>query len=263
MKNSASSKENTNTEKNYQITLKIHRFDPDANRSWIQAYPLRAGRILRFVDLFRKINDEIDPSLTWSSSCDHGQCGSCAVRVNGKPLLACELLVENAVDLFQTTTFDIEPLNIAPVIRDLVVDIEKAYEKVDRAQPYIIRAEPQSENEDVYSITPQALEQYVSATRCINCFCCVSACISGPETFLGPNALLACIVRVMDPREAEKAKRLALLYSAQGVQRCHSSMACSHVCPKEIDVAHFIAQAKAGRLNINSSKPQGGSPHES
>jgi succinate dehydrogenase / fumarate reductase iron-sulfur subunit len=52
----------------------------------------------------------------------------------------------------------------------------------------------------------------------------------------------------MDPREQEKQLRLKILYSAQGVYRCHSSKACSFVCPKEIDVAHFIALAKEGRI---------------
>ena len=233
----------------YQISLRIHRYDPDMERTWIQEYRLNAGRILRFVDLFRKINDEQDPSLTWNSSCEHGQCGSCAVRINGKPMLACELLVENAVAYFKTTLFDIEPLAIAPVVRDLVVDIEKAYEKVNRAKPYIIAAKPPVETAGEYSITPQELEKYVTATRCINCFCCAEACISSPKAFLGPNALLANIVRIMDPREQEKAERLALLYSDQGVRRCHTSRACSFVCPKEIDVAYFIALAKTGRFN--------------
>ena len=68
----------------YNLTLKIHRYDPDAKRSWIQEYRVDAGRILRFVDLFRKINDEQDPTLTWNSSCEHGQCGTCSVKVNGK-----------------------------------------------------------------------------------------------------------------------------------------------------------------------------------
>ena len=72
----------------YELTLKIRRFDPDTERSWIQTYRIEAGRILRFVDLFRKINDVQDPTLSWSSSCEHGQCGSCSVKVNGKPLLA-------------------------------------------------------------------------------------------------------------------------------------------------------------------------------
>ncbi len=230
----------------FDIILKIHRFDPDEKRSWVQEYTLTAGRILRFVDLFRKINDEQDPTLAWNSSCEHGQCGSCAVIVNGKPLLSCELLVENAVDLFDTRIFEIRPLDIAPVVRDLVVDIEKAYEKVDQAQPYIIDPEPSAENGKTAAITPRQLERYVNATRCINCFCCASACMTSHQTFIGPNALLASIVRLMDPRENAKNSRLKLVYGESGVRRCHTSRACSFVCPKEIDVAHFIALAKEG-----------------
>jgi succinate dehydrogenase / fumarate reductase iron-sulfur subunit len=52
----------------------------------------------------------------------------------------------------------------------------------------------------------------------------------------------------MDPREQEKKQRLKILYNEHGVYRCHSSQACSFVCPKEIDVAHFIALAKEGRI---------------
>jgi succinate dehydrogenase / fumarate reductase iron-sulfur subunit len=236
----------------YELTLKIHRYDPDTQRSWIQDYRLEAGRILRFVDLFRKINDEQDPTLAWPSSCEHGQCGSCSVKINGKPLLACELLVENAVDAFRTTTFEIEPLNVAPVVRDLVVDITKAYERIDRVKPYIIQPIDLDTEGRTNSISPHELERYVEATRCINCFCCSAACISSHNTFLGPNAMLTTIVRIMDPREQEKEQRLKILYSDRGVYRCHTSRACSFVCPKEIDVAHFIAMAKQGQITESS-----------
>jgi succinate dehydrogenase / fumarate reductase iron-sulfur subunit len=236
----------------YKLRLKIHRYDPDKQRSWIQDYRLEAGRILRFVDLFRKINDEQDPTLAWPSSCEHGQCGSCSVKINGKPLLACELLVENAVDAFRTTTFEIEPLNVAPVVRDLVVDITKAYERIDRVKPYIIQPIDLDTEGRTNSISPHELERYVEATRCINCFCCSAACISSHNTFLGPNAMLTTIVRIMDSREQEKEQRLKILYSDRGVYRCHTSRACSFVCPKEIDVAHFIAMAKQGQITESS-----------
>lgn len=93
----------------YDITLNVRRYDPDQGRSWVQTYSLKAGRIMRFVDLFRRINDEQDLTLAWGSSCEHGQCGTCSMKINGKPLLACELLVENAVAYFGTTIFNVEP----------------------------------------------------------------------------------------------------------------------------------------------------------
>ncbi len=232
----------------YEIVLKIRRYDPESDRSWIQNYQLETGRILRFTDLFRKINTELDPTLAWNSSCEHGQCGTCSVKINGQPMLACELLVENAVEDFETTEFFIEPLTIAPVVRDLIVDFDKAYERVHKIKPYIIKPAENPDSGNEYKISPRHLERFVDATRCINCFCCATACISSHHNFLGPNALLAGIVRLMDPREEAIKERIALLYSEEGVYRCHTSKACSFVCPKEIDVAHFIALAKSGDL---------------
>jgi len=232
----------------YEITLKIRRFDPDEKRSWIQDYHVWAGRILRFVDILRAINREQDPTLAWNSSCEHGQCGSCSVKVNGKALLACELLVEDAVRNFDTSIFLVEPINVAPVIRDLVVDLEKAYERIDQVKPYLIAPANPEPKGAASRISPKELERYVKATRCINCFCCATACISSHKSFLGPNAMLAAIVRVMDPRESAKEERLRIIFSDRGVYRCHTAQACSFVCPKEIDVAHFMALAKQGRI---------------
>lgn len=232
----------------HNITLKIRRYDPEKKRSWVQGYVLEAGRILRFTDLFRKINNEIDPTLAWNSSCEHAQCGTCSVRVNGKPLLACELLVENAVSHFGTTVFLVEPITVAPVVRDLVVDLEQAYERIHKARPYIIQPKENPNKGHEYQVSPRALDRYVDATRCINCFCCATVCISSHRGFLGPNAVLSSIVRLMDPREEAKKERLAILYSEEGIYRCHTSKACSFVCPKEIDVAHYIALAKQGKF---------------
>jgi len=232
----------------YNITFEITRYDPETELSWVQTYQVEAIGILRFVDVLRKINDEQDPTLAWASSCEHAQCGSCGIIVNGKPLLSCELLVKDAVQLFNTRTFSLKPLTIAPVLRDLVVDLEKAYERVHTAKPYLITpASPPTEG-DEYRISPEKLETYVEATRCINCFCCATACISSHHHFLGPNVTMANIVRLMDPRETEQEQRLDILYDEDGVYRCHTSRACSFVCPKEIDVSHFLALGKEGRF---------------
>lgn len=231
----------------YSLTLKIRRFDPQTQVAGRRSYRVEAGGVLRFVDLFREINSTQDPTLAWNSSCEHGQCGTCTVRINGKPLLACELLVETAVRDFKTTTFTIDSIEVAPVVRDLVVDIAKAYENLNRVKPYVIDPLPISDR-NTHDIPPEHLQKYIEATRCINCFCCVCACISSHRRFLGPNAMLSTIVRLMDPRENNKQERLKVLYGDEGIARCHTSHACSRVCPKEIDVAHFMAMAKSGAV---------------
>jgi len=159
----------------YNITLEISRYDPDTRLSWVQTYQVEAGGILRFVDVLRKINDQQDSTLAWSSSCEHAQCGSCGIIVNGKPLLACELLVKDAVEQFDTHTFRLRPLTIAPVLRDLVVDLEKAYDRIHAAKPYLIKPAPIPKEGDEYRISQETLETYIEATQCINCFCCATA----------------------------------------------------------------------------------------
>jgi succinate dehydrogenase / fumarate reductase iron-sulfur subunit len=52
----------------------------------------------------------------------------------------------------------------------------------------------------------------------------------------------------MDHREMAKDERIDVLYGDKGLPRCHTSRACSHVCSKEIDVAHFLALAKESKL---------------
>lgn len=231
-----------------ELNLAIKRFDPDHNRSWIQNYRLRAGRILRLVDVLRRINSEQDPTLAWSSSCEHGQCGTCSLKINGRPVLACELLVGQAVSMFGSNNLFIEPITAAPVVRDLVVDIEKAYHRVEQVRPYLIDPSANKRQGEEYRLVPRDLDPYVEASRCINCFCCATACVSSHRSFLGPNAVMASVIRLMDPRDQARKERLDVLYSEEGVYRCHSSRACSHVCPKGIDVAHYVALAKAGNF---------------
>lgn len=158
----------------------------------------------------------------------------------------CELLVKDAIERFKTTTFVLKPLTIAPVLRDLIVDLAQAYERVHQAKPYIIDSTGPPVEGNELRIQPRVMERYVEATRCINCFCCAQACISSHKSFLGPNAMLANIVRLFDPKEQSKTERLDILFAENGLARCHTARACSFVCPKEIDVAHFLALGKEG-----------------
>jgi succinate dehydrogenase/fumarate reductase iron-sulfur protein len=136
-----------------------------------------------------------------------------------------------------------------PVLRNLVVDLEKTYDRIHRIRPFIIRPSKKPKEGQEYRISPRMMENYLEATRCINCFCCATACMSSHRGFIGPNAVMASVVRIMAPREDATEERPKQLYSEEGVYRCHTSKACSHVCPKEIDAAHFIGMAKEGEFS--------------
>ena len=68
------------------------------------------------------IKEHIDNSLTFSSNCRSGVCGACAVRVNGKEVLACSYKFEED-DL-------VEPLEYHEVQRDLKVDKRRVKERL-------------------------------------------------------------------------------------------------------------------------------------
>lgn len=228
----------------YNLTLNIQRYAPDRG-AYMQTYTIEAGRILRIVDVFRKINMEQDPTLAWRSSCEHAQCGSCTIVMNREPVLSCKLLVETAVEHFQGTTFDISPIPLLPILRDLVIDFRILEEKIKASKPWLIQPAPLPAEGDEYRVTPEELEKYEEATRCINCFCCRSGCPTQNETMYGPNLIMQNFMRLLDPREGAKKERLHFLFHENGLPRCRTGRFCTLGCPKDIPVAEFLADAKA------------------
>jgi len=232
----------------YDLILDVKRFSPEKG-TYLSTFEINAGRILRLVDVFRKINEELDPSFAWASSCEHAQCGSCAIMINREPVLSCKLLVEVAVDHFETTRFAMEPLPNIPVLRDLVIDFRVLDDMIKKSRPWLISPEKLPEEGDEYRVPPQEHEKFDEATRCINCFVCRSGCPTQNVDYFGPNLLMQNYVRLLDPRETAKHERLKYLYDENGLPRCRTGRFCSIRCSKDIPVSEFLAKAKSYRGN--------------
>ena len=69
---------------------------------------------MRVLDALNWIAENEATDLAYRWFCGSKMCGSCALRMNGREVLACWEAVEPAMT--------IEPLRNLPVIRDLVVD---------------------------------------------------------------------------------------------------------------------------------------------
>ena len=100
------------------MIAKIYRFDPGKDsQGHYDSYEvdITAEERMTVMDLLQYIFDNLDGSLGFfaHSACQHGICGRCGVKVNGKACLACEKVLtgEDVV---------IDPLG-QPVVRDLVV----------------------------------------------------------------------------------------------------------------------------------------------
>ena len=99
------------------MKVKVYRFDPESEQeAYYQDYevPIKKEDRNTALDVLNYIYNNLDTSISFfnHSACNHGICGRCAMKINGKIKLACTYLVEE-------DEFTIEPKKIN-VIKDLV-----------------------------------------------------------------------------------------------------------------------------------------------
>ena len=189
-----------------------------------------------------KIND---PTLGFSSGCRSSICGSCAVRVNEKEVLACSYKVEEG-DV-------IEPLKNVEVIKDLIVDVSKSLEKNKTAKAYL-----QNYNHKPLSDEDEKLNQLQS--DCILCNSCYSVCpvLAVNENFLGPFALTRVWKYVSDKREDEVKEKIDAIQQ-NGVWDCTLCNECTIVCPQNISPKADIEKLRAKSSQFGYMDPNFGS----
>src|ERR1700743_2461231 len=99
-------------------SFRIYRWSPDneANPT-LDTFEIDLDKCGPMVlDALTKINDEIDPNLSFRRSCREGVCGSCAMNIDGHNTLACL----TPINSLNVGTSRITPLPHLPVLQDLV-----------------------------------------------------------------------------------------------------------------------------------------------
>jgi fumarate reductase iron-sulfur subunit len=187
------------------------------------------------LEVLKDIKENEDRTLSYSSGCRSSVCGSCAMRVNGKEVLACSYKVKDADT--------VEPLRNVEVIRDLVVDMDKAYETNAKAQAWLAQIAP----EFALSEDDEKINEVQS--DCILCGSCYSACpvyALNPD-FLGPFALTRVWKYVGDKRESETTQKIETIQT-NGVWDCTLCNECTLVCPQGIS-----SKADIEKLRVKST----------
>jgi len=200
-----------------KVHARVFRFDPEEDeKPHYQNYVVEVNEGARVLHVLQAIHDEIDPTLAFRYCCGAGQCGSCAVRINGEPGLAC---MEEARD-----GMTVEPLDL-PIKKDLVVDLQPFLATLPRICP---RGEPEvPDREKVELLKP--------LRSCIECVCCVSVCPAmDVASFDGPTAMRQELRLALDPRD-KGGDRVREAVS-HGLFTCTSCQACWKVCPKDIEI---------------------------
>jgi succinate dehydrogenase / fumarate reductase, iron-sulfur subunit len=231
-----------------EYLLKIRRFDPKSGEAaYWDEHSVQLGERNSVLDAILKVRDEVDGSVGIRCSCQQAICGSCGVRMNGKPGLACNTHLEVAAARAHGTgtspgeggpagVIEVEPMGNMPVIRDLIVDMDAVHwKKIQRVTPYLINKLPVPERE--YIAPHQNMVDITQSMACIQCGACVSDCLSMEidPLFIGPAALAKAYRFVGDPRDAEHYERLKdLSEDEHGLYDCTHCFNCIDACPKDV-----------------------------
>jgi len=198
------------------------------------------------LEVLSEIKTKQDNSLVFSSGCRSSVCGSCSVRVNEREVLACSYKVQDGDR--------VEPLKNVVVIRDLVVDMDKANSFNAKAKAWLQAGEQRAilnhEDEKINAVQ----------SDCILCGSCYSACpvYSVNSEFLGPFALTRVWKYVGDKRESNTQEKVTEIQT-NGVWDCTLCNECTLVCPQDISSKADIEKLRMKSAEYGFMDPNFGS----
>jgi fumarate reductase iron-sulfur subunit len=227
------------------ITLEVFRYRPDSEKEPVfQSFsvPFRDDWVV--LDALNYLKDQVDGSISYRWSCRMGVCGSCGMMVNGTPKLTCAAFLKD----YYPGPVRVEPLANFPVERDLIVNITDFAQKLKEVKPFIVRKEEKPVSEGEYLQSPAELANFKQYSMCINCLLCYAACpVYGLEPkFIGPAAIALAQRYNLDSRDQGQEQRHEVIFRHEGIWECTFVGECSEVCPKDVDPAGAIQQAKIG-----------------
>ena len=229
-------------EKRPSVRVKIRRGgaadDPDER---VDVFEVETGPRMTVLDALVAVQSGQDATLSFRYSCRVGMCGTCALKVNGRPAWACRTRLEGLGD-----EVTLEPLTNFPVLSDLVVDMSAFFEKMKKARGWL---EPNKAAEQAPAlIAPNSRERkrIEPHIECITCGICYASCsiVGHDSDYLGPAALNRAYTLVNDSRDALGDKRLLEVCTEDGAWRCHSQYNCTESCPKGISPTGAIKGLK-------------------
>lgn len=213
-----------------EYRFEVLRYDAAENATpRLDCFAVTAAGRMSVLECLLKIQDEQDPSLAFRYSCRGAVCGSCAMSINGRPQLACRVLLKN----LSGRRVVLEPLPSFEIIRDLVVDMDSFWRKYEQVRPWL-HAATEAEKETRMSERERAkIDQYVN---CILCGLCYGACpvLKSNPDFIGPAALAKLQRFLADSREDRDSESLEAQDSQRGMWGCHTITRCIDACPKNV-----------------------------
>ena len=235
------------------VTLRILRYNPkDKSGKRFDEFKVPYEKWTTVLDAILHVKNNSDHTVAVRYSCRQASCGSCGMKINGKPSLACFTKISE----LKTDTIKVEPMDNFPITRDLAVGFERMFATHKKIKPYIINSESEIKQPGTKEFlqTPEQVEQYIQFASCIKCGLCNSACptMATDSSFIGPQALAQAYRYVADNRDKGKDERLKIIDDSHGIFRCHFAGSCSQVCPKGVDPAMGIQLLRGYLMGFRS-----------
>lgn len=211
------------------VTAEIQRFDPSRDAvPRFESFEVSGLENMSVLDVVRSIYENQAGDLAYQFACRVGRCGTCAMRVNGRPVLACQERCK--------TQMRIEPLKPFPVLRDLVVDRTEIETRLAGFELAPLRKSAHPRQPE--PIQPDLAAKLCNMDSCLLCMVCVSACPAVEERpFDGPAFMLK--LRHMAEHPADGRDRLDQALQG-GMLECFNCDVCTQVCPADLSPAQAI-----------------------
>jgi fumarate reductase iron-sulfur subunit len=225
--------------------LRVHvlRFNPQDETSTphVQTFQIEEAPGMTLFVALMDIRENQDASLNFDFVCRAGICGSCAMLVNGKPVLACRTLTQNLGD-----DIHLAPLPVFKLIADLSVDTGSWMRDMsERLETWVHASTGEVDvNALEERMEPELAQEIYELERCIECGCCIAACGTAHmrKDFVGAVGLNKLARFRLDPRdERDDAAYYELVGDESGVFGCMTLLGCEDMCPKELPLAAQIA----------------------
>jgi succinate dehydrogenase / fumarate reductase iron-sulfur subunit len=221
-----------------QFSIRVRRYDPESGEApYWDEHTIELAPHRSVLEAILQARDRFDGSIGIRCSCRQAICGSCGVRVNGEPALACHTHLDAALTGSRDGVIEIEPMGNMPVLKDLIVDMDAVHwKKVQRVTPWLLPKQPVPERE--YIVPHENMVDVTQTMACIQCGACVSDCLAMEVDpgFIGPAALAKAYRFVGDPRDDRQFERLNdLAQDPEGIFDCTHCFKCVEACPKDVN----------------------------
>lgn len=260
-----------------QVLFKVIRQNQNSAPK-VQSYTLDVQPGNTILDCLNRIKWEQDGTLAFRKNCRNTICGSCGMRINGRPALACkenigaelermqQIAEQNAaqngtpVNSSSIPEITLAPMGNMPVIKDLVVDMTSFWDNLEAVDPYVSTGARQVPEREFLQ-TPSERDRLNDLGNCILCGACYSDCNAKEvnPNFVGPHALAKAYRMVADNRDANTETRLEKYDNSEsGIWGCTRCFNCNSACPMEVSPLDQISKIKGeilDRLDANASRP--------